>query len=268
MMMTDQTGEPWVPLDLETHVNFSRDTLERNIRLSVSREFPFLLDRKWPKQTAPLAIVGGGPSLHHTIGELRDFHHVMVVSSAHDYLIAQGIRPDYAVFCDAMPNPIWFKNKIDDCLYLIATQCDPSVMEMLTGCDVRLWDTDGGVDESVFEGRGRINGGSSAALRAPALGMVLGFSDFHFFGIDSCFEQDKFAYPDDTDRSEVFTVKINDREFRTTLQLVAQVQDFQKLLKNYGTLFSVTVHGDSFFREAWQDMRRKTDDLINRARAA
>ena len=248
--------------------NVPRETLERNIVANAASGFPFLLDEKFKHQDEPLAIVGGGPSLHDTIKDLRHFKHIMVCSSAHDHVIENGIYPQYALFCDAMPNPPWFRHKRNDCTYLISTQCDPTLLNDLESCRVYLWDIFGSAPEATFQKRGQLNGGSTGALRAPALGMVLGFDDFHFFGMDSSFKEERFAYDDDTDTAESLHVSFEGKIFKTTLPLVAQAQDFEKLLTEYGHLFSVTVHGESLCASVWKDMCRKRDALFKREKAA
>lgn len=256
----------WEPAIISVWPNF-QESLEANIRANSKRSLPFLTQQT--EKSEPLAIVGGGPTLKYTIDKLREFKGaVLVCSSAHDHLLKQGVIPDYAVFCDAMPSPQWLELKRPDCTYLLATQCHPSVFDHLSDCRVMMWDVAGELPEELFEGRGRIAGGCTAAMRSIALGMVLGYTDLHFFGVDSSFEDEKFAYPDDTDNNEILEAKINGRVFKTTLPLIAQAQDLQNLCTNYGHMFSVTVHGDSLFADVWKDMRAKTDALINREKAA
>ena len=258
----------WEPAVVSVWPNF-QESLVANIAVNSKQRYPFLTDTKHKKKAKPLAIVGGGPSLKRTIDDLRAFKgDVLVCSSAHDHVISQGIAPSYAVFCDAMPSPRWFTRPHGGCLYLLATQCHPTLFAQLAGYRIAMWHVAGDYPAEIFEGRGQIPGGCTAALRSIALGMVLGYEDFHFFGVDSSFEDDKFAYPDDTDTCEVLDAKINGRVFKTTLPLIAQAQDLERLCNNYGHLFSVTVHGDSLFAAVWKDMRAKVDALIKRENAA
>lgn len=264
-----QSGQPlWGPIDIEVQSNFPVEILEANIRANAKRDLPFVVSWGFPITDEPLAIVGGGPSLNSHLDELRKFKHVMVCGSAHDHLIAKGIKPEFAVFCDAMPSPPFFDRKTPDCTYLLATQCDGSLFDHLSDCTVWMWDIDGCVDSKVFEKRGRINGGSTAAMRAPALGMVLGFRDFHFFGVDSSFEDENrhaYEYTDESDILPTIDAQINGRTFRTTKQFIAQAQDLQKILTHCGHLFSVKVYGDTLLGAVWKDMRAKADLLMERA---
>jgi len=266
---TSPSGEP---IKLEIHPNFEPDILEDNIRANASRDLPWLLKQKFEKRNEPLAIVAGGPSLKHTLPELRKFKHVMVCGSAHDFLVSRGVWPTYAVFCDGMVNPPFYHRADPRCIYLLATQCDGSLFDHLAGHNILMWDCDGGVNPEVFERRGRINGGSTAALRAPALGLVLGYSDFHFFGVDSSFEDEDdrhaYGYQDESELLPARLAEINGRIFKTTNQFVAQAQDFQNILTHCGTMFSVTVYGDTLLAAVWHDMKAKTEALFKREKAA
>lgn len=265
---TGGTSPVWEPAVVSVWPNF-QESLVGNIIANSKLSYPFLTEIKHLKKSRPLAIVGGGPSLKSTIDDLRAFKgDVLVCSSAHDHVISQGVAPNYTVFCDAMPSPQWFTLPQAGCTYLLATQCHPTLFTQLSGHRIVMWHVAGDYPNEIFEGRGQIPGGCTAALRAIALGMVLGYEDLHFFGVDSSFEDDKFAYPDDTDTNEIYDAELNGRVFKTTLPLIAQAQDLQRLCENYGHLFSVTVHGDSLFADVWKDMRAKTDALINRERAA
>jgi hypothetical protein len=259
---------PWEPANLEIVSNFEKEILAANIRANARRDLPFMIEQSFAKTDEPLAIVAGGPTLNDTIGDLRQFRHVMVCGSAHDHVVSLGIKPTYATFCDAMPSPPFFSQKQKDCHYLLATQCDPSLFDHLSDCLISMWDLNGYVAASEFEGRGRINGGTTMAMRAPAIGLVLGYSDFHFFGVDSSFpnERDRHAY-DYEDESEILPVvhvRINDRVFRTTNQFIAQAQDFQSICTHYGTMFSVKVYGDSLMGAVWKDMNDKVLALFKR----
>jgi hypothetical protein len=262
-----------MPIELEVYPNYGPDILEANIRANAKRNLPFLLHQKFEKKSEPLAIVGGGPSLKHTLPQLEKFRDVMVCGSAHDHVIAHGIKPKYAVWCDAMPDPQFFRNSQIDCTYLLATQCDSSAFDALDGHKILMWDCIfGAINSEVFGSRlpHCIVGGSTAAMRAPALGLVLGYSDFHFFGVDSSFEDEDdrhaYEYEDESHLMPARLAEINGRIFKTTNQFVAQAQDFQHILTNFGTKFSVNVYGDSLLAAVWQDMRAKTDALFKRER--
>ncbi len=265
--------ETFAPIEIETESAIPVAELEANIRLNASRGIPFLLNEKFPERNDRLAIVAGGSSLRETIHELRDFKYIMVVGTAHDHLIEQGFNPDYSVFCDSGPDLHAFRRKLQkNCIYLMATQCDETLVTHLADCDVRLWDMEGWVNPDVFDGRPRIAGGSTAALRAPSLAYVLGFRDLHMFGLDSSFadthKRHAYQYDDVSEIQPGLTCRINGRRFQTSMQMLAQAKDFQKILEGYSHLFSITVHGDSLIGDIWKDFRAKHDRVFNREKAA
>ncbi len=247
------------------------EELERHVRINASLGRPFLLGNKYDLRDEPLAIVAGGPSLKSTIEELRSFKNVMVCGTAHDYLIAKGIAPTFAVHCDQAADLHAFQNKSPDIQYLIGTNVNPDLVRHLHDCPVLLWDTDGWMNKEVYQGRGRINGGSTAACRAPALGTVLGFKEFHLFGVDSCFEdnRDRHAYEYEDERliSPSFTCDINGRRFQTTFQFMQQARDYQTLLTHYGHLFTVEVHGESLMRDVVLDAQKNLEQFWNTRKA-
>lgn len=273
MITLEKGGEQspsFAPIEIAVIPEVPASELERNIRLNAANSVPFLLGRPHLKKSEPLAIVGGGPSLKQTVGELRKFKNIMVCGTAHDYVVNQGIHPTYAVICDQAPWTHYLRRPWGKCTYLLATQCHPDIFEHLDGFPCLKWDMDGWADEAVFEGRKRVNGGTTAAMRAPALGLILGFDDFHFFGVDSSFEDDRdrhaYAYEDESLTSPATMARINGRMFRTTLTWIQQARDFQILVSTFGHMFSVTVHGESLMQATWQDMRDKHDKLFRTGR--
>ncbi len=275
-MFNEKDGEQspsYTPIEIETYPAVPVEELETNIRVNASLGIPFLLDRKFELRDEPIAIVGGGPSLKQTMGALREFKQVMVCGTAHDHLVSNGIKPTYSVFCDQGPDLHAFRQKLQsDCTYLLATQCDQSLVNHLMDCDLLLWDIEGWVDEKVFSGRPRIAGGSTAAMRALSLAQVLGFRDLHIFGVDSSFEDNRdrhaYDYEDEREASPALMCRLNGRTFRTSLPFLAQAQDFQYILQNYGHLFSATVHGDSLLGDVWKDLKNKHDAVFNQRKAA
>lgn len=247
-------------VDLDVELAIPLEEVERRIRINAGLGRPFLLDNSYDRRDEPLAIVAGGPSLRSTICELRDFKYVMTCGTAHDHVVGQGIRLSYAVHCDCAADLHAFQLKQRDCQYLISTNVDPVLAEHLHDCPVLFWDAEDAAAKSVFEGRKPIRGGSTAATRAPALGMVLGFTDFHLFGVDSCFADNRdrhaYDYVDERLTAPAVQARINGRQFQTSLQFLQQAKDFQTLLTHYGHLFTVEVHGDSLMRDVCLDAQR------------
>lgn len=250
-------------LDIEVELAIPVEEREANVRANVGLGRPFLLDNKYDPRGEPLAIVAGGPSLRSTINELRGFRYVMTCGTAHDYVVEQGIKPTFAVHCDCAADLYAFKHKQPDCQYLISTNVDPALARHLHDCPVLFWDAEDAVSPKALNGRKQIRGGSTAATRTPALGMVLGFTEFHLFGVDSCFEDNRdrhaYEYIDEREIAPAVIAKINGRKFQTSLQFLQQARDFQQLLTHYGHLFTMEVHGDSLLRDVCLDAQRNLE---------
>lgn len=268
-------------IEIEVELAVPPEQVAKHVQINVDLGRPFLLDNKYDLRDEPLAIVAGGPSLKSTIKELRDFKYVMTCGTAHDHVVRQGIKPSFAIYCDCVAGEsdlASFQLKQPDCQYLISTNVDPVMAEHLSDCPVLFWDAEDSVNVSVIKGRKQIRGGSTAATRAPALGMVLGFTEFHLFGVDSCFEDNRerhaYDYADERLSAPAITAKINGRKFQTSLQFLQQARDFQTLLTHYGHTFTMEVHGDSLMRDACLDAQEKlgafwrTRQALNREKAA
>lgn len=245
-------------IDTKMDPRHTPDVLERNVRAAMARAFPKLHESsdygKWKGR--PIAIAAGGPSLNDTLYELRQFDTVMACGSAHDHLMRSGINLSYAVNCD--PDPLcsqFFTSPQKGCEYLIASMCDPSLFDQLSGCDVTLWHNRGGLPDEFYAPDPIVQGGATVTLRAMNIAILLGFYELHFFGFDSSFKDEHHAYDythegTDIETSPRILCQVNGgRVFQTTIGLLAQASHFQECAKGYGWMFNPTVHGDGLIAE-------------------
>jgi hypothetical protein len=249
----------------ETRYSLPMEEVEDQIRTNVRRDVPRLhhkIDYGKSKRGRPLAIVGGGPSLRQTMDQLREFEDIMVVGSAHDFIVNHGFTPKYAVVCSARNDEgespkDFIKYPRYYCEYLLASCCHPSLFDALANQNVTLWNSAGRVDNEVFNGEPFITGGSTVTLRAINVAIVLGYYDMHFFGFDSCFEsvEDNHAYDAGSNSIEHEIIKVRvghpetGREFLTHTAWLIQAQHFQEVMQFTGHLFNPTIHGDGLIAE-------------------
>lgn len=252
----------------ETHAEFPNEVIERNVRANRKLPLPDLFSLpeygKY-KNGEHIAIVAGGPSLNDTLDELRRFKTVMVCGTAHDHLIAQGIVPTYAALCD--PNPActhFLKNPQRETRYFVASSCDPSMFDHLSGYDVVRFNNVGGENLLVYEGQPCVAGGCTITLRALCIAILLGYvpdSEIHFFGFDSSFPSNELHHAYDHIGPNGLDMETNNRcivrignqygkKFLSTPAWVAQLVHFQEAIKEYGHLFAPVVHGDGMIAEA------------------
>lgn len=241
------------------------DKVVANIRASEQLPLRQIYDLPDWREGMPIALVGGGPSLRETIGELRKFKNVIVCGSVHDHAVSQGIAPRWAVICD--PDPImanYLRKPCSGTTYLVASQCDEAVFEALAGYDVVLWNcgADAETNRNVWGDSQTVimSGGCTVLTRAVFIAVSLGFSNLHLFGCDTCMDAGHHAYEFSTE-GENDTVGDaqwmsiggpDGRKFLMASYHVAQLFDFKNLLKTIGRRAKFTAHGDGALAELFR----------------
>jgi hypothetical protein len=158
-------------------------------------------------------------------------------------------------------NARFSKPVIDDCKYLIASQCHPSVLEGLPNDRTYLWHTNADlISDLLKEQYGvwyPVPGGSTALLRSIPLLRMLGFKKFHLYGCDSCVSEDKrhHAYIQIENDSEVILPVIANpggKVFYGHTWMISQAQEFLELLKFLGDEINLVVYGDGLLSHILQ----------------
>src|SRR5262249_29701353 len=83
------------------------ERIAANIAAANARALRHVHDLPEWREHAPIAIVGGGPSLAETIKDCRRYKNIMACGSVYDWLIWKGVYPRWSVLCD--PDPIMAK---------------------------------------------------------------------------------------------------------------------------------------------------------------
>ena len=243
----------------------SEESME-NVRLNVHRPLPWFHE-KYPVKEGDripgnrIAIVGGGPSIKDTVFELIDFTTIIACGSVHDWLQANSPRvPTYCAVCD--PDPVMANYlRAPDCntKYLISSHANKTVFDALEGHNVTMWHCwpIGAADQEAKDflekhtpGWVAVGGGCTIGLRAVTLALMMGYTEIHFFGFDSCMgmsDDEHHAYPF-TDPTKEFLGDIyNDgprsREYRVAGYQLAQAEHYKQMLQAFGHLFRPIFHG-------------------------
>ncbi len=169
--------------------NVSNELIIANIRANAGRDLPYVDFKR-------ICICASGPSLADYLDEIKDRQaqgwHVASMNGSHNYLIENGIVPDFMFMVDARPVNLPFLDKANDhTAYIIASQCQPDVIEALKGRKDVLWQVhhcegaDIAIQESLGEKRcpifiGAVNVGPSCL--GPILAM--GYRCWALFGYD------------------------------------------------------------------------------------
>lgn len=225
----------------------------------------------------PIALVGGGPSLESQLDKLRKFKNIMVCGSAHDYLIGKDITPTYATVCD--PDAVaanYMKSPIKYIKYLISTNCDDTVYDTLDGYEIYMWHCYSDDHLKEFSGANyqAVGGGCTVGLRSLSIAIILGYSDIHFFGFDSCLgiggKHHAYGFSD-TEKEElgqVYQIRIgmNDKINKEKLfycagYQLAQLTHFKDFYVKYNSLFEPTFHGEGLLTESMKIINAERDRL-------
>ena len=285
--MDDTDVKAYAIGDIEVCMATSLEDVHANIIDSLKRKLPEienLPEFGKDKGKAPFALAGGGPSIKYTVDDLRGFKTIIACGSSHDWLVEHGVIPTYCLVLD--PDPIsanYLKYPQVNCNYLIASSCAPIVFDTLKDYPVTRWHCAGpdvdffttewkkaGISD-VGDRKPIIAGGCTCGLRAISIGMVLGYHNMHFFGLDSNLDMNDNAHhaydfvdPVNEHLGDVVELRIGDpytgRRFRVAKYMMAQLYGMREIISKYHHHFDVTVHGDSIAYEFMKLRRLIKDD--------
>ena len=245
-------------------VNVQDQGIVANVQAAIRRQHPQL----WPQAVNRdlVCLVGGGPSLAETEGELVELVHqgakLVTVNGSYAWCLARNLKPSAQIVVDARPgNSKFLVPEVPECRYWLASQCAPDVWDTVEGRPwVGIWHAASGdnvtlkpvLDAYYLKNWAPVVGGSTVILRAIGLLRMLGYVRMHLFGVDSChLEGGHHAYAqpendtDDRIRIQVGPTARPDlvREFIVSSWHLAQADDFIKFVKANGDSFLLHVHG-------------------------
>jgi hypothetical protein len=154
-----------------------------------------------------MAILGGGPSLADHADEIKELRaqgvKIVTLNGAYNWALAHGITPHVTVMVDARPfNARFVDPVVDDCRYLLSSQCHPDVFKSLPRDRTFIWHSDTDLIKDIldahYEHWWTVPGGSTVLFRSIPLLRMLGYRRFHLFGCDSCLAQ-RWMIRTDTD---------------------------------------------------------------------
>lgn len=213
----------------------------------------------------------GGPKLKSDLEDIREWQErgakIFCVKHSHDYLIEQGVIPWACMLLDPRSHVQDFiENPHPGVLYFVATMCHPTTLDRLIEKEATVWGyhalVGAGEDQVIPKLRPdgtphfMIGGGSTSAVRGISVLHTIGFRRFYLYGYDSCYwgpvdmnEKTK------TGAQKYFNVDVLGRKFTTDAELLAQAQDFEKLLKVPQEI-DMNVKGDGIIKHLWESTRQ------------
>lgn len=218
-------------------------------------------------------LLGGGPSLDEFEDEIRKLRaegvKLITMNGTYKWCLDRGLTPSAHLMVDARPfNARFVQPVVDQCKYLISSQCDPSVFVDLPKDRTLLWHTSTEKIRDVLNERYNgvwygVPGGSTVLLRGIPLLRMLGFKRFHLFGCDSCLLNSKHhAYEQKENESEMtIPVSVGGRVFRCHPWMASQAQEFLSLIKYLGEEIELAVYGPGLLAWILQHSAEKAEEL-------
>jgi hypothetical protein len=236
--------------------NSPKEKIFENVAINSKRAVPWV--KEVPVHEGHAVLVGGGPSAADTLDDIRrrvaQGQDVFALNGVAAWLNQYGIMPKYQVLLDSRPQNRRFVRPIAAEQFLIASQCDPVIFDILANEDVTLFHhAEEGIEEQ-FEGNSvLIGGGITVGLTSMALVYALGYRQLHLYGYDSSDrEGESHAYAQteagsENDRREIW---VGRKMFVASPAMYAQAQafpQFAQLLADMGC--TITVHGSGLLPE-------------------
>lgn len=172
-----------------------------------------------------LAVFGGSPSITKHIDELRNFDgDVWGCGSAFQWGLQNGIQSTF--FCiDQLRECIIYAEGAEKAI--LSSCCHPDLFEYMNGRDVSVWDLKSG-DEC--------NHWATCAGSTPHLALSMGYTEIHYFGVDSSFNGPTHAYPTMFEEDHLM-VSCNGKSFRTFVGVLMQAEFLGKLMRTAPDVF-------------------------------
>lgn len=235
-------------------INVTEDLIKENVRANCAGGWEQAIPH--PEQDTEVMILGGGPSMRDCEDEIREMRNrgvkLVTLNGAYNWAVEKHIIPSATVIVDAREfNGRFTKPVLDECKYLLASQCHPSVFEGLPKDRTYLWhvmnDATADIINEFYPEHWSIPGGSTVLLRAIPLLRTLGYHRFHLFGCDSCLtdgEHHAYAQTENDGQPIVPIMVTGGRVFWCHPWMVSQAKEWITLVEKMGETFDCIVHGD------------------------
>ncbi len=258
-------------VEFKGQVNVSDDVLLDNVRSAIRRPYPQIRPQALNKHH--IALVGGGPSLKDTEGELvelvKNGAKLVTVNGAYQWCLERNLFPKTQIVMDARPSNARFVNPpTPGCRYVLASQCAPEIWDAVEGRpEVWMFHAAAGSEgpmkdilDTHYLGQWYgVGGGTTVVTRAISLLRTLGYLRFDLFGVDSCFMHGAHhAYEqveNEQDRAFPFVVHPTDRpdlarKFYCAPWHAKQFECLLQMIRVNGKHFLLNVHGDGLLAYA------------------
>ncbi len=245
-------------LDMHLAVNTSTKKILENVQTN-GQSAPWICS--CPKHDAEALIVGSGPSLIDTIPEIREVVArggvIFALNGAAKVLDSYGLHVNYHIVLDARPDNVKFLGHAE--VYLLASQCDPSLFDHVKGHILQWHPVIDGI-ENLFPNSPMtlVGGGTTVGISGMALLYTMGYRKLHLFGYDSSFRDGQMHAQKQActvQESHAFEVGAFDKKFWTNAAMARQAEIFPRFsqqLLEMGT--EIYVYGEGLLPHIAQSM--------------
>ena len=193
---------------------------------------------------------------------------VFCVKHSHDKLLAEGLVPYGCLLLDPRSHVQDFiENPHPEVKYFTSSMVHPTTIDRLIEKKANFWVYHalvGAGERELLKKHGKhmlCGGGSTAATRGMSVLHALGFRRFTCIAFDSCYWERPDLETKLPDGNPLYyKVNINGREFYSDGQLLAQAQDFDRLLRD-AHFYDINVVGDGVCRHIWNSLRIDMKDF-------
>jgi len=272
----DRTAVPIIvnPVDC-VEKEYLFDNIKDNLKL-----IPKYIGSKFEFHEQKMLVVSGGPSIKEDFKEIRrkQIAGAALVCVKHSYpmLLNAGIVPWACIILDPRPldgesthgivRRTLFKGQ-SNTIFFVASMTNPEVTKFLLdrGDTVLGWHAFSNASSKLPEMQNKmlVTGGTCAAMRAVGLGHTLGYRSFDLYGFDSCVEEpskEELEILDpETKKPKYLEVGIGGRKFWTTGELLAQAQDFERLVARHDVDMKIDVFGKGMVPALWENMQAQRE---------
>lgn len=223
MQYTIIGGEVGRPLDLTIggELPITVDKLLSNIATSKRLGLPTYRDAK-PHPSRKLAVVGGGPSIHEYVDELRAFDgEVWAINGALGWCRDHGIP---ATLISADPHPIVLQWAKGAKRAFLESGCDPTVFDLLRDAEVYLYDSD--------TTQGGIASPHCTVMGIPHMACRIGFRGVRLYGCESSYPpKTSHAYMDEG-RTQELIITCGGHDYLTAPDFYVQAVALAKYIRD------------------------------------
>jgi hypothetical protein len=238
-------------------VNTELEQVKENIRENVKGNWQMV--HPHPMQSTEVMLICGGPSLNDYTDEIIEQRAngmpMITTNGTYNWAIANGMTPSMQLIIDGREfNKRFVTPVVDDCKYMIASQCHPSVLEGLPEDRTYLWHVSGRDEEiekildEAYEIWFPVPGGSTVTLRGLCLLRMLGFHKIHMYGFDSCYRDgEHHAYEQAENNYKNYKIPVGCGGTKTFLcdgWMYSQAKEFIQMVGLIGDEIQLDIKGD------------------------